>query len=220
MTKSIDIKLLIRLVLKRWYMFIVIAVVALGVAIFLTREVQPDEYMARTSISSIVEGSFQDSLNGFKLLLNYSSLIGSGKIAAAAADMLPDSLGVSAQQIQTMVGYSFSEESSFLYVRSTSQSPQLAMSVSNAVAEAFVAEIGNITGDDTIRIYDRATTAGKTYDGVNAQRQTRVAIPAVSLFVFLIAVVLWALFSDRVKSVSEIERDCEIAVFGVIPPTK
>ena len=220
MTKSIDIKLLMRLLIKRWYMFVLITIISLFVAILITREVQPDVYMATTSISSIVEGSYLESLNGFSLLLNYSSLIESERIATQAADMLPDSLNIDPQQIQMMVTPSLSTESSFLYVYAASFSPQIAMSVSNAVAEAFVAEIGNITGDDTIKIYDRATTAIKYYDGLGTQRQMRVTVPSVCLFLFLLSVVLWSLFSDKVKSVGELERDCEISVFGVIPPIK
>jgi len=220
MTKSIDVKLLFRLLIKRWYMFIVIAAVSLLSAVLITRDVQPDMYVARTSISSIVEGSTQDSLNGFKLLLNYSSLIGSGKIAAKAADMLPEELGLNASRIQGMVSANFNTESSFLYVQASDRNPQITLSVSNAVADAFVAEISNITGDDTIKIYDRATSAVKIYDGLSTQRQTRVMAPVASMFVLLVAIVLWALFSDKVKSVGEIERDCEIAIFGVIPPQK
>ena len=203
MARSIDIKLLFRLVLKRWYLFIIMAICSLGAALFLTAEVKPDVYQATTSLSSIAEGSYTDSLNGVRLLLNYAGLITSERIASVAREMLPDSLNISARQIQSMISTSFSDTSTILFITCSTSNRQLAPSVANAVAEAFVAEIGNITGDDTIRIYDRAISASRTYDGRSEQRKTRITIPAVSLFLLLVGVVLWALFSDRIKSVSE-----------------
>ena len=217
MAKIIDVKLLLRLTLKRWYLFVAAAVISLFAALILTSEVRPDVYQASTTISSIAEGSSTDSLNGFRLLMNYSGLITSDKIATAARNMLPDSLGISSRQIQAMVTPIFDDTSSILYIRCSSSNPQLALSVANAIAEAFVAEIGNITGDDTIRIYDRATSVSMTYNGEAEQRKTRVTVPAVTVFALVVAVIMWALFSDRVKSVSEAELGGEITVIGVIP---
>jgi capsular polysaccharide biosynthesis protein len=217
MAKAIDIKLLFRLILKKWYLFAAMGLVSLFVAFVVTADARPDVYQAVAGVSSIVEGSSTESLNGIRLLINYSSLLKSSRIATAARGMLPDSFALTAKQIQAMVSTSFSESSTILYITSSSTDPQLALSVANAVAEAFVAEIGNITGDDTIRIYDRATSVNKTTDGKSEQRKTRLIIPAVSLFILLAAVVLWALFSDRLKSVSEAEFGGEVTILGVIP---
>ena len=220
MAKTIDFMLLFRLILKKWYLFVVAAVGSLLVAFVLTAEVQPDVYQATTSLSSIVEGSSTESISGFRLLNNYAALITSGRIATAAREMLPDSIGVSVRQIQSMVRTSFSDNYTMLYITCSSTDPQLALSVVNAVAEAFVSEIGNITGGDTIRIYDRAISASKSFDGLSEQRRTRVTIPAVCLFILFILVVLWALFSDRVKSISEAEIGGEVNVISVIPRVK
>lgn len=217
MAKVIDVKLLIRLVLKKWFLFVIVGFLSLFAAMVLTADVKADVYQATTSVSSISEGSYIESFNGFRLLNNYSSLIKSGKIAAAAREMLPDYMSISARQIQSMVDSSFSDTFAVLYVNSSSSNPQLALSVANAVADAFVAEISNITGDDTIRIYDRAVSAVKTYDGKSEQRRTRITIPTVSLFLLLVVLALWALFSDRIKSVSEAMLDGEVNVIGVIP---
>jgi len=217
MARTIDVKLLLRLIIKKWYLFAVTALVSLGAAFVLTVEVRPDTYQATTSLSSLVEGSSSESISGFRLLTNYSGLVSSGKIAAAAREMLPDSLGVSVRQIQSMVKTSFSETYTMLYITSSSTDPQLAISVANAVAEAFVSEIGNITGGDTIRVYDRAISASKSFDGLSEQRRTRITIPAVCLFILSISVVMWALFSDRIKSINEAEIDGKVNIIGVIP---
>jgi len=217
MAKTIDIKLLLRLTLKKWFLFVAVALLSLFVALVLTAEVQPDVYQATTSLSSIVEGSTTDSLNGFRLLVYYSGLINSSKIATDAREILPDSLDVTARQIQYMIGTSFSDVSNMLYITSSSSDSQLALNVANAVAEAFVAEISNITGDDTIKIYDRAINATRTYDGRSEQQKTRITIPVVSLFLLLLIVFIWALFSDRIKSVSEAALDGKVQVIGIIP---
>jgi len=217
MAKTIDVKLLIRLIIKKWYLFAATAVVSLFVAIILSSEVRPDVFQATTSLSSLVEGSSVESISGFRLLNNYAGLVSSGKIATAAMEMLPDSLNVSARQIQSMVKTSFSDTYTILYITGSSTDPQLAISVTNAVAEAFVSEIGNITGGDTIRVFDRAISAVKSYDGLSEQRRTRVTIPAVCLFLLFVAIVLWALFSDRIKSVSEAEINGRVNIIGVIP---
>jgi len=217
MAKTIDIKLLIRLILKRWFWFVIAAAVSMFVAMVLTAEVRPDRYQATTSISSIFEGSTVESLNGARLLFSYSSLINSSKIANAARDLLPDHINVSARQIQSMVSFNFGDTSTFLFLNCTSSDPQLALFVANAVADAFVAEIGNITGDATIRIYDRAVNASMTFSGRAEQQRTRTTIPTICLFLLLIAIIIWALFSDRVKSVSEAGFDGEVNIIGVIP---
>ena len=217
MAKTIDITLLIRLILKKWYLFVATAVVSLFVAFVLTAEVQPDIYQAATSLSSIVEGSYTESISGFRLLTTYAELITSGKIATAAREMLPDSLTVSSRQIQSMVRTSFNDTFTMLYITSSSTNPQLALSVANAVAEAFVSEIGNITGGDTIRIYDRAISASKSFDGLSEQRRTRVTIPTVCIFILFVVIILWALFSDRIKTISEAEIGGKVNVIGVIP---
>jgi len=217
MARVIDIKMLLRLILKKWFLFVAVAVIALFAALVMTAEVKPDVYQATTSLSSIAEGSSAESLNGFRLLVNYSGLIYSSKIATAAREMLPDSLTISARQIQSMVTTSFSDTATMLYITSSSPDSQLALSVTNAVAEAFVAEISNITGDDTIKIYDRAINAIMSYNGKSEQQKTRITIPAVSLFILLVAIVIWALFSDRIKSVNEAALHGEVTVIGVIP---
>ena len=217
MTKNIDLKLLARLVLKKWFLFVIVAAFSLFAAMIVTIEAQPDTFTASTSLSSIVEGSTQESLNGFRLLSNYSSLVTSERIATAAREMLPDSVHVSAAQIRSMVSANFNIDSSFLFINCKSTDPYLALSISNAVAESFVAEISNITGDDTIKIYDRATSAILSFDGKSEQRKTRLIIPTVSLFLLLVVIVLWALFSDRVNTVSELEFNGEVNIIGVIP---
>ena len=217
MVNSIDVILLIRQVLKRWYLFVAVAVISLFAALVITAEVQPDVYQATTSLSSFVEGSYADSVAGFRLLSYYSGLVKSDTVTTAALDMMPFSYNLTARQIQSMVTVSFDDSVSVLYITSTFSDPQFALIVANAVAEAFVTEISNLTGDDTIRIYNRANNANRITDGQSAQMRTRITVPLVSEFLLLVVIVLWVLFSDRIKSVNEASFYGDISVIGVIP---
>ena len=94
------------------------------------------------------------------------------------------------------------------------------MAVVNAVANAFVQEINNLSDSNTMRVLDYSQGAGKTYDAAKQRSLTVISFTVGGALVYLMLRILAVILSSRVETLKDVQLYGQIAVLGVIPNFK
>lgn len=171
-------------------------------------------YSARTTVYSVGVSSSQDG--AVSSISAYSNIITSTKVCERAADLVGSSSGLDAAAIQQMIGVQTISDT-ILAITAYSADPDLAVSVSNAVAEAFVREATSMAGSDAIRILDSATTASLTNDGRKNVFMNRITF-AMAGFVLMAAFIMCKeLLSNEVRTVEQCVEEDSPEFLGIVP---
>lgn len=140
----------------------------------------------------------------------------SSRVASSASLRLADSYGLnlSEQAVRSMVGVNHKTDSTILTLYATAAQPDLAIVVSNVVAQSLVEEIKNLTGITYLNILDNANTVTMS---------SRISMTRALLFGFLVGLLaglvliyVLVMFDPRIHSVEDINGDIGVRVM-VIP---
>jgi capsular polysaccharide biosynthesis protein len=209
-----DFKLAIAALWKRKILIVLVTLIGLFSGFLITVN-DSQVYSATASVFCATYGSYKLSDTDVRTMVNYSDFISSRKVCEYAASLLNDT-EVTADQIQTMIIMSLSDNSYVMRISADSESPELAMKVANAVAEAFVTEVSNITGNDSIQILDEADRYIVSRENDTLKKQLLFAGAAFSAICAIIA--LKELFSNKVRSITQcLNYVFEDEIFGIVP---
>lgn len=158
-----------------------------------------------------------EDLNMSRRIANdFQDIARSRRVASAASVRLADSYGLnfSEQAIRSMVRVSHKADSTILTLDATAARPDVAIAVSNAVAQSLVEEIKSLTGSAYINILDNANTVTKS---------SRISMSKALLLGFLggllagfVLVYVLVMLDPRIHSVEDINGDIGVRVM-VIP---
>lgn len=170
-------------------------------------------YGATASVYSATYGSYQLTQTDVNIMVNYSDVLSSRKVSEYAASLIKDT-GITADEIQNIIGISFSDNSYVMEISAVNRNPEVVIKVVNAVAEAFVSEVSRVTGNEAIQILDRANRA--FIYRVNDLNRTRLYF-AIGAFIISCSIIgLRSLFSNRVQSIAQCTTEGE-EILGIIP---
>lgn len=201
---------------KKWWVIAIVGFASLLIGIGINFDVKPDQYSGCATVYSASVGSYTDSLEGIKALQDYSDIITSYKVSSRAALILGDD-SLNGDDINSMISYSLSENSTVYYIYASSTDGNEAVRVANAVAEAFVIEIRNITGDENVQILDEALEGKITFNGRSNQIKNIVLITLIGVLLTLVVIVAISFFSTKIVTVKECSDNGELKILGVIP---
>lgn len=216
MERTIDFVKILQILIKRVWLVVVVTVLFGLAGLAYTRGDVPNVYSARASIYSVASGSYAASVQSTYIMKDYAEIVGSKKVADRVVNALPQH-NLDVKLVQSMVRTSFSEDSAIFYVYAYSNDPALVIPVANSAAEAFVLEVGNITGADNVKILDEADTVIVSYNGQREQLKTRLVFLAVGFLLICGIIALTAVFSTKVTKVDDCTLNGEIRLLGVIP---
>lgn len=216
MENTIDLLRIVKKLIKRIWLIIIVTGVSGLIGVIYTFGETTNIYGAEVSIYSVAAGSYSASIQGFNAMTDYAEIVGSKKVADRVVNALPE-YRLDAQKVQSMVKTSYGDNSAIFHVYAYSSNPQLATSVANAAAEAFVLEVGNITGVDNVKILDEAMNVFISYDGQKEQLKTRLIFTGAGLVLICVLLSLTEIFSTRVTKVTDCTLNGEIKLLGVIP---
>jgi len=183
-------------------------------------------YQSTATIYSMVYGSYEDSSDGVKVMNTYASLLGSSNVCERAATYLQDT-GVTASTLRGMVSGraiylsgASTDSKSYGYkltLVTTSGTPDYVVEISNAMAKAFVDEINDLMGRQTLQVVDTASNA-YSYKSINVT--LIVALFGAGAFMLSCAAIFMKeFFSAKVYSVAQCEYKKE-RILGMIPYQK
>lgn len=221
MEMKIDIRRCVYELLKRTPIIIIATMIFAGLGIaFAIVTSENSLYSANASVCSLVYGSFDESINSQDTLNALSSISESKRVAERAAIILGDS-ALDGDTIKDMTAVkAASDSSSILNVYAYSASPQQAVEVANAVAQAFVIEVKNITGNDNVQVLDEAANAKVFVDESTQQMKVILIFTVLGFMLVCFVIVMLTLFSSKVLSFDECLLDGELELIGLIPDSK
>lgn len=158
-----------------------------------------------------------EDLNLSRRIANdYQDIARSSRVAAAASRKLADAydLNLSEQAIRSMVRVTHQTDSNILTLGATAARPDVAIAVSNAVAQSLVEEIKSLTGTAYFNILDNANTV----TAVSRVNMTMALLFGLlgGLLAGLVLVYVLTMLDPRIHSVGDINENSDVRVM-VIP---
>jgi len=207
-------KALDAVIAKKW-MIMATAVISLFFGLLIADLGTPDLYTTSATIYSASYASYRESVEGINAMISYADIVQSRKVAQRAAARM--SQPVSAEEVMQMVSLSYIENSAVLTLYATSPDPDLAVDVANAVAEAFVREVENITAVESVQVLDPALTAHLSSRGIVTVMKVCTALTAFCVFLVCALIAALALLDPRVAFPREVTLNGELELLGAIP---
>lgn len=219
---EIDVRKCLKAIIKSYKLILLVSLISMlmGIfsAFFLIR--QNNEYKATSSVYSIVYGSFSDSTNSLRAMVQYSDIVKSYKVAERAETILGDaSIDKNAiyQMISASYDYTSSNSSSKIYISALSTKQDVSIRVANAAADAFILEIANLTGQDDIQILDRAINANMCYDAHAARFKTIIIFIFIGAFLTCLYIAIRETLSQKMYTPRDATAYGKLDIIGVIP---
>ena len=226
---EIDLGRCFRALVKKWWFMAVMAVLFGIAGLALTLEKEEDIYSATSSVYVMSAESYSQTQVGITAMNAYADIATSMKVCERAA-LLMGAENVTGEKIMAATTVSAGEESATsVYVQKNStvmtvtcesNNPVEAMEMAQAVAEAFVMEMENVTGTDAVRMLDKPHAYKMTFDATQHQWMIRIV---AFLFgaVFAAAIIVFTeVFDAKARTIRECTMKDELPVIGVIPVTK
>ena len=183
-------------------------------------------YRSSATIYSMMYGSYEDSTDGVAVMNTYASLLGSSSVCERAAASLQDP-EITADVLRGMVSSgriglsgastdskSYGYRLTLVVINSTQDK---IVDITNAMAKAFVGEINDLIGRQTLQVMDNAS---RVISVKSISIPLIIAIFGVVAFVLTCGVIFVIEFlSPKVYSVAQCETK-ENQILGLIPYQK
>lgn len=213
---QIDLWRCFKSLIKMWWIIAITGILCFMVSYVATYTTGKNMYYGETTVYSVAYGSYQQAIEGASAMRTYADIITSLKVSERAAKLLEDD-NVGGKKIQKMVEVNYSEDSSVMSIYAYSTDHDLALKVANAVADAFVVEVRNITGGDNVQVLDIADTYNISNDASNSKIKIRVLAFAFGILASSMVICLLEALSTKVRSVADCSLNGELDIIGVIP---
>ena len=197
----------------------------LSIAFFKYRGTTPKYYYS-AAIYSAVYGSSSDTFSGITIMNTYASVLGTSRVCASAASEIDDP-EITAEYLMNLVNSNnimlvgaSNESKNYGYrleLQTILESTKNVMEITNAMANAYVAEINDLLGTDTLQVFEKATYVGTVKERSNLLYYILFAAGGFLLSAGIIF--LKEFFSSKVYLVSQCESDKK-QILGLLPYTK
>ncbi len=219
---EINIKQIIGLILRRWWVFVTFGIIAGLISFYLNFYVFVPIYEANTTIfvnnkdqNSNEYGIAYDQLMvNLVLIADYTELIYSRAVCEAVIEDLKLE-GYTADMLAGMISVSSVNDTHLMQVSVRDPDPVLAMRIANSTAKVFSQKAVELMNIPNVNIIDHAILPE------NPVTPTKMRNMAVSVFAALMlaaAVVFGIEFLDNtIKSEEDVEKRLGLTVLGTIP---
>ncbi len=180
-------------------------------------------YEAETTVYAMSKGStpdkdvsinYQDVLLSRQLVEDYKEIITSEKVMTLAVKML-DKYQLSQEQLISMITVTQKNESSVIAITATADEAKMAADISNAVTQAFLSQIREMTNGNIVGVLNEAKVP---LFPVSNDATKKIIIGIIAGIVIAISIIyIRELFDSTIRLVEDVEDNAKIKVFGVIP---
>lgn len=221
--EEIDLLELFLLLLKKWKLLLlglIVGGVLAGGATYLKTPVYQSESMLfilskTTSITSVA-----DLQLGTELSADFVVIATSKPVIDTAIEQVKEETNVTLtrEDVQSMISVTNKADTRCLLITATSEDPELACSVANAVTEATASQMASIMKSDPPTTVERAEVESKPVD--NGLTKNAAVGAVIGFLIVAILFVVPFLLNDKIKTVEDVERYLDTGVLGVIPLDK
>lgn len=220
---EIDLLELFFLLLKKWKMLLlglIIGGVLAGGFTYLKTPVYQSESMLfilskTTSITSVADLQLGSELSSDFVVIATSKPVIDTAIEKVKKE---NDITLTREEVLDMVAVTNKEDTRVLVITATSEDPELACTLANAVTEATASQMASIMKSDPPTTVERAEVEEKPVDR-GLTKNTAVG----AIIGFLIVAILYIIpfvLNDRIKSAEDVEKYLETGVLGIIPLDK
>lgn len=225
---EIDLGRCFHALLKKWHFMLIMAIIFCVAGVVLTLEPKDDMFTATSTVYSMSTESYSYTQQGVSAMNDYVDIASSMKVCERAA-LLMGNGKISGEDVMDATTVSTGKkstssttvvDSTIISITSEINDPVMAMEMAKAVAEAFVMEMENILGNDSVRILDEPYAYKQTYNGVQMQWLIRIALFMIGAVIAAGIIVVMEVFDNKTSTIRECTMREQLPVIGVIPRFK
>ena len=221
---EIDLLALFHALLRKWWLIAICAVTGAAIAIAVTSLLITPKYESKAMLYILNKTTSVTSLTdiqiGSALTKDFEVIAKSKPVIDGAIEQIQETEGrtFTRADIYGMLSVSNQADTRILEIKTTSEDPQSACIVANAVAEQTATEMGNIMKSDPPTTVERAEVEA-TPVSPNLMKNTAMGFLAGALFVCAILVIQF-LMNDNIQSEEDIEKYLGLTTLVAIPYVK
>ena len=215
-----DLKQITAMLLKRWWIILLAALLIAGLMYSYTVLYVTPMYTASTTLMiSTQNGNYAGLKTASELIPTYSTLLRNATVLSETASSLSldrgDGRSYTAGQIAGMIGITSVSDTGIFTISVTCASSEHAPIIANAIAEIAVPHVVELADGNSVSVVSKAAGAYQSSPNITSNTITGFLIGAVLACGLL---VLLELLDTAIKSEDDIkEIAADIPVIGVIP---
>lgn len=220
--QEIDLVELIKIVLRKWWLILLFALIAASASYYVTTEKITPVYKASTTLfigkesSSITDISLSDLQVGNQLVTDYRELIQTNLVTEEVIKEL--NLNAQPSDLKISLTVETIKDSRFMHISYEDIDPAKAVEVADKLSEVLVSKAATIVGVKNIQIVDYAKLP---VDPISPNLKMNVAIAAVlGMMIALMIIFINMMMINTFQKEEEIEKEIGLPVLGVIPRFK
>lgn len=221
MENEIELKQIVAILLKRWWLILVLPVIAALAAFYFTTYFVEPVYQSGTTLYVINKNTavqntiaYNDLLTGQQLVKDYRELIVSRRVTGAVISELRIH-DITPEALASKLNIKSKNDTRVIEIVAEDTDPQRAARIADKVGEIFIKEAIALMKVDNIEIIDGAI-AGKTPVKPNVRLNVMVAF-VLGFFAACGIAFLIEYLDDTIKTPEDVEKHLGLAVLGTIP---
>jgi capsular exopolysaccharide synthesis family protein len=214
---EIDLRELVVLLLRRWYLIVICFVLAAGTAFTVTQFYLKPIYRAETSLflgkeqDKIGGLSFSDLQVNSQLVVDYREILKSRMVA----ERIQQKLGVSIGKFQSNVDVQTVKDSRLFKISYEDPNPKLAADVVNDLAQVIVQMASDIIQVKNVKVID---TAKVPTTPVKPNKKMNVGVAGILGLLLGVSLIFILEFIDHTfKKPEDVEKQLGLNVIGTVP---
>ncbi len=215
-----SLKELFQVILRKWWILLFCTIICAGVAYVLTNYYMVPMYQADTTLyvgkNADEQGANINDLNiGASVVLDYREIAQSRLVASTVINELGLADYYSVDGLAASISVEQKSETRIIVISFRSPDPQMAMNITNKVAEVFQQKITDIMRVENVQVIDKAELP---LSPVSPNRSTNLMIGILLGLMIGTGIVLLREYLDNtIKTTEDVEKCTGLPVIGTIP---
>ncbi len=219
-TVYLDFYQMWKLYIKRWWISVITIILCAAAAYGMVNYVLTPVYKANTTlyigknVDQKTDLTYNDIMLGSQLVKDYRELV----ISRMVSKKVIEELGlknISAGQLSGMFMVSSKNDTRVIEISTENSDPQLAMDITNKVAEIFKTKVVEIMKVENVQIIDKAELPVVPVKPEKVKYMSISVLLGICLGILIIFLI--NSFDDSIKTVDEVSKYVDLPVIGTIP---
>jgi len=218
--RTIDLKLLLGLTLKRWWIIVITVIPFTVSAYFISIYLIEPVYSSNTTIyigkelTPSEDLTYNDLLVGSQLVEDYRELVKSRLVLSEVLREL-NLTDISAEEFSEKLNVDLINNTRIMRISASDASPAMARMIANKVTDVFTEKVAEIMQVENVKVIDRAEIPDRPVKP-NLMVNTFAGFAAGSI-IGLVIIFLIEFLDNSVKTSDEIKEYLDLPVIGIIP---
>ena len=216
---EIDVGRCFRALKNKYRLIIIMSLLFLLIGVACTLGKRENKYSAQATVYSVSSGSYTESKTGISAMNDYVDVATSYKVCQRAAYKSIKVVESESSSKTSSVSY-MTNDSAIIIITATCESKKISMKMADAVADAFVLEMSDILGTDSVQVLDKAYTSKIALDGNVQKWKIRILAAVAGCMLTCFMIVFFEIFDRYIRTTRDASIRGKLPVIGIIPEYK